>query len=300
VDVELRATELERALPAAPVSSESLEPVVNVPLVAVLEGESAGLAYIEVVLGEVDIDASLPMVLMLHGRGDRPRVPGGPFACVTMPMRIIMPRAPDPLGPGYTWLSVRVAQGLTEELSRQLLSRADQLASLLTDVSSRRPTLGRPVVTGFSQGGLLTFALAVTHPHLMASVFPLAGWLPPPLWPSSTEGLPLIRSVHGADDDTIPAAPTREAVEYLRSRGADVELLEFEGIGHAMSSPMNKQFGSWLEQSLREQGPELARQSRDTKVELGGRTRRQRVQVPDERFVDVRRRRVTRPSCRAI
>jgi hypothetical protein len=79
----------------------------------------------------------------------------------------------------------------------------------------------------------------------------------------------VIRSVHGTDDDTIPAAPTREAVAYLRSRGADAELLEFEGIGHAMSPSMNKQFESWLEQSLREQAPKLAKQPRDTSVELG-------------------------------
>jgi hypothetical protein len=43
-----------------------------------------------------------------------------------------MPRAPDPLGSGFTWLSVRAAEGRTDELSRQLVDRADQLAALLS------------------------------------------------------------------------------------------------------------------------------------------------------------------------
>jgi len=267
---ELRSTERELAAPALPSADEAggLD-VDRSPLVSALEGEAAGLTYIEVVLGDADIDAMLPMVLMLHGRGDRPRIPGGPFGCITIPVRIIMPRAPDPLGPGFTWLSMRVAEERTEAISKELEDRADQLAALLMEVSARRPTLGRPILTGFSQGGLLAFALGVGHPGLAASVIALAGWLPPPLWPSSAEGLPVIRAMHGTDDDTIPLPPTREAVTYLKSLGADVELLEFQDVGHRMSAAMNEQFERWLERSLREQAPSLADRPRDTSVELG-------------------------------
>lgn len=272
-DVDLRA-ELEatrEALAPRGTTSPDDSAVLDVPespYVQALEGEAAGLGYVEVVLGEADLDASLPMVLMLHGRGDRPRVPGGPFACVPIPMRIIMPRGPDVLGPGYTWLSVRVAEGKTDEISTQLERRADQLAALLAEVAATRPTLGRPIVTGFSQGGLLTFALAVRHPGLVASAFPLAGWLPPPLWPSSAEGLPTMRAVHGTRDETIPVAPTRDAVGYLQALGADIELLEFEDVAHAMNGPMNAQFERWLEQALRRQAPTLADRPRDTSIEL--------------------------------
>jgi phospholipase/carboxylesterase len=271
LDTELRFTaeELKLAEPESLESDTPIEAVLDAPFVRAREGESAGLSYIEVVLGDVDIDAALPLVLMLHGRGDRPRIPGGPFACVSMPMRIILPRAPDRLGPGYTWLSVRVAQGRTEQLSQELAMRADQIAMLLADVSSLRPTLGRPVATGFSQGGMLTFALAARHPDMLSSAFPLAGWLPPLLWPDSADGLPVIRSVHGTDDDTIPLPPTREAVAHLVSLGANVELLEFPGTGHVMSQAMNEQFELWLDQTLREQAPALVGRPRDTSVELG-------------------------------
>jgi len=268
LQAEIASTALEQRAEGAPVDAAPIEGAVS-PLVAALEGEAAGLSYIEVVLGDVDVDASLPMVLMLHGRGDRPRVPGGPFGCVEMPMRIVMPRGPDPLGPGYTWLSTRVAEGRVDEISGELAARADQLAGLLEEVSALRPTLGHPIVTGFSQGGLLSFALAVRHPALVAAAFPLAGWLPPPLWPDSAEGLPVIRTLHGMTDDIIPLAPTREAVAHLADLGADIELLEFSDVGHTMSGPMNQQFERWLEQALRLQAPDLANRPRDTEVELG-------------------------------
>lgn len=271
-DIDLQAeiaTTAQEQDGAAPAEAEAAEGGTVSPLVSALAGEAAGFSYIEVVLGDVDVDASLPMVLMLHGRGDRPRVPGGPFQCVTMPMRIIMPQGPDPLGPGYTWLSLRVTEGQVEEISRQIVARADQLAAVVEDVSSRRPTLGRPIATGFSQGGLLSFALAVRHPGLVGAAFPLAGWLPPPLWPASAEGLPVIRSLHGTADEIIPLPPTREAVARLAGLGADIALQEFDGIGHTMSAAMNDQFERWLEEALRQQAPELANRPRDTEVELG-------------------------------
>jgi len=268
LQAEIASTALEQHSDGLPAGEESPEGAVS-PLVSALEGEAAGLSYIEVVLGDVDVDASLPMVLMLHGRGDRPRVPGGPFGCVEMPMRIIMPRGPAPLGPGYTWLSSRVAEGRIDEISREIAARADQLAGLLEEVSARRPTLGRPVVTGFSQGGLLSFAVAVRHPKLVAEAFPLAGWLPPLLWPDSADGLPPIRTLHGTVDDVIPLGPTREAVEHLRSLGADIELREFPDVGHTMSGAMNEQFERWLEQALRLEAPDLANRPNDTEVELG-------------------------------
>jgi phospholipase/carboxylesterase len=208
------------------------------------------------------------MLLMVHGRGDRPRIPGGPFSCVATPVRIIMPRAPDPLGSGFTWLSVRAAEGRTDELSRQLVDRADQLAALLDNVTTTRPTLGQPIVTGFSQGGMLAFALAVRHPRRMAVALPLAGWLPRPLWPASAQGLPPIRAVHGVDDVTIPLPPTRDAVDELRRLGAAVELVEFAGVAHVMSAEMNTLFEQWLEQALGEQAPTLALRPDDTLVEI--------------------------------
>ena len=41
-----------------------------------------------------------------------------------------------------------------------------------------RPTEGRALVAGFSQGGMLTFGLALHHPDLFDGAYPIAGWFP--------------------------------------------------------------------------------------------------------------------------
>ena len=69
-----------------------------------------GLWYAEVELGEVEPGTELPLVIMFHGRGDRPHIPGGPFGRVPTPMRVIVPRGPLTLGTGYAWARHSVQQ----------------------------------------------------------------------------------------------------------------------------------------------------------------------------------------------
>ena len=227
--------------------------------VQVREGEAAGLHYYEVVIGDVDIDARLPLVMMIHGRGDRPRVPGGPFAGVPTPLRIVLPRGPDPLGDGYAWLPVRTLDGKTEILSRALAARSDQLAELLAHVLDERPTIGTPIVTGFSQGGMLSYTMAIRHRDAVGAAIPLASWLPPPLRAAGAAGAerPRIRAMHGTADTIIPFAYDRETVDQLASLGHDVELAVFRGVGHEMTPEMNALFEAWLEAALALRAPTL-------------------------------------------
>jgi phospholipase/carboxylesterase len=211
-----------------------------------------GLYALEVVFGGADFDAPLPTVWSFHGRGDRPRVPGGPFDGMPAPYRVVVPRGPLPLGEEWSWLPYRVAEGRTAELTEALLARVDELGRAMRLHAERVPYVGRAIVTGFSQGGVIAFALAVRRPDLVGFALPNAGWLPPALVPTSADWRAApIRSMHGTADPIVTYEPTRAVVEQLRAVGLDVLLLPFEGVAHDMSEPMNAQFHRWLEEALR-------------------------------------------------
>ena len=230
------------------------------PGVRVRESVVHGLRYFEVILGEADFDDSLPMVVLLHGRGDRPRIPGGPFSGVPIPMRLVMPRGPLRVGAGYAWVQRSVTQGEYDLLAAALQERTHHLAITIETLCNMLPTMGRPVVAGFSQGAMLAFSLALQRPDIVGRAFPLAGWIPPGLLPASPvapEQRVPIRSLHGTQDPVIPIGPTREVVAALRALEWEVELLEFEGVGHEISPAMNATFEAWLEESLRDLAPAL-------------------------------------------
>jgi predicted esterase len=175
-------------------------------------------------------------------------------------MRLVVPRGPLQLGAGFAWMHVSVTQGRPDLLASSLRTRTHHLAALIHTLSETLPTLGRPVVAGCSQGALLTFSLALHRPDVVGRAFPLAAWVPPGLMPSAPVAAELrvpMRSVHGTDDPVIPIGPTREVVAMLRALEWEVELVEFEGVGHVLSPEMNATFEAWVEQALGEQAPAL-------------------------------------------
>jgi len=212
-----------------------------------------GLYLLEAVIGDADFDDPLPMVVVLHGRGDRAHVPGGPFTSLTHPVRVVVPQAPDALGDGWQWLPVRVGDGLVDRLSSTLFETADRLARFIQGMLDDRRTEGRAIVTGFSQGGLLTLTLAVHHDDVVGHAIPLAAWLPPPLEPSyrrRDRRYAEIRSMHGTVDPIVPIDPTTALFGRLSELGFAVELVQVPGVEHTMNADMNRLFHEWLEEAV--------------------------------------------------
>lgn len=232
----------------------------------VRQHEAAGLRYLEIVIGAGDPDDKMPLVVYLHGRADRPQPPteDGWYG-IERPVRLVLPVAPDRLGLGFTWLPHSVTEGRTAELTEALVQRTDQLGRFLEVVQSRHPTVGRPIVSGFSQGGMLSFSLATRHPRAVGEAYPLAGWLPPGAMPTTrvrtSDHAPPIRAMHGTDDSIIRLAPTLRSVEGLRRLGWDVELHEFDGVGHGMTDSMNRRYGEWLRDAVERAALKLERRS---------------------------------------
>jgi phospholipase/carboxylesterase len=217
------------------------------------KGEAAGVPYMEVLFGETDPNAKLPLIVAIHGLGDRARVPVGAIEMLKTPVRVILPNGPTPHHTGFAWTLVRVRENRPEALARDLRVQANRLAEMIKELLQARPTLGDPIVLGGSQGGMLTFALALHHPDVVGHAMPLMGWLPPPLVPDKlAEGVayPAIRSIHGAADEVIPLAPTQQMVKKLRALGLKVELVGFDGVGHYMTMPMEEMLHQWLVEAL--------------------------------------------------
>lgn len=185
------------------------------------------------------IPSTLPLVIALHGRGGQPEVPSGIYRRLHHPFRMVMPRGPHPLeSGGYAWLTVRTIEGRTDVLSRDAIEQADALMQWLDAVAASEPlpTPDRVILVGFSQGGILTYTLAVRHGARFSVAMPLAGWLPPPARPARfAPGAPPIYAMHGTDDAAVPIGLADESVAALARAGFFVELRRYPGVGHTLS-----------------------------------------------------------------
>lgn len=235
----------------APFPSSSSSPSASTSSAGLTTGEAAGVQYIEVVTGRADPASELPLVMAIHGLGDRPESFSDVLAGLDEPARLIFPRGLTAYHGGFSWFPSR--GGFNDEaLKRGVVTSAQALAKALEAITKARPTRGRPIVTGFSQGGALSFAIAVLHPTSIAAAIPVGGWVAFPLPKEAPPApRPPITALHGADDRLIPVAPTRTSVSDLRALGFAAELREFPGVGHAIPEPMRRELLGLVSAALR-------------------------------------------------
>lgn len=200
-------------------------------------GEVAGVRYLEHMTGGARPDERVPMIVALHPMGGDPasflQLLGG----YRRRARLILPYG-HPSGGMYIWYD-----SVSDDVAAPVVTReADRIAAALVELVIARPTVGKPIVTGFSQGGIMTFALAITHPEALAAAFPISGLLPPSLYPSAALSsqpraatLPPITAFHGASDLAVPTQGARASIDELRRAGYSAALREYSGVEHDIS-----------------------------------------------------------------
>lgn len=198
-------------------------------------------------------DSELPLIISIHGRGDTPEGFKDLLDGLGVHARVIVPRAFDPLGDdGFSWFPTRARSGDVAAPAAGIDSAGDRLAVLIDALLKTRPTRGRAIVTGFSQGGMLSFVLAVDHPDLVAAAVPVGGYLPPPLYPKALPPAPVppIDALHGEADPVVPFAPTREAVDALKKQGWPARLHPFPDVAHQIPQQVRSELYTVLKRAV--------------------------------------------------
>lgn len=167
---------------------------------------------------ETEADARLPLILFLHGAGER----GSDLDRVTTQgLPQLLPNLPAPAFvvapqcPASSWWTL--------ELSA--------LEALLDEVQAQhRIDAARVYLTGLSMGGYGTWHLALKNPARFAALAPVCGGGIPPL-AHKLRDLP-IRAFHGAEDDVVPPAASEKMVEATIKAGGQATFTNYPGVGH--------------------------------------------------------------------
>jgi phospholipase/carboxylesterase len=189
----------------------------------------------------------LPLLIVLHGLGDSPERFLELFESLDVPVRIIAPRAPDPFSSGTSWFPIDDPQ----RAPAGILKRAQLLVELTDYLARTRGLRGRPVVTGFSQGGILSFALAAYHAASFQAAVPIAGSLLDslPRYQPAQKGF-RVTAFHGRDDRRIPYDGAERTVARLRAVGTEATLTGLAGVGHAIPPVMVEPYFAALRSEL--------------------------------------------------
>ncbi len=85
---------------------------------------------------------------------------------------------------------------------------------------------------GFSQGAILSMALAAQHDGLVGRVLAFAGCFTAP--PAAAPVQTTLHLFHGSADNVIPADGSREALAWMAENGGDATIDIAQGVGHEL------------------------------------------------------------------
>lgn len=204
-------------------------------------GHAAGFDYIEFTTGGADPSETLPLIVFFHSMSASPEMLSQHIVKLPGRARIVMPRGHEGTQKNPKWWTLRAGAKEQEELGEQMASTSEQMAPFVELIARCRPTLGRPVVTGHSQGGMMTLAVAARSPDLVRGAVPASGWLPQNLWPMK---MPTTIAVHGTNDKTVNYARTVDFVERAKGAGLDISIIPIENHKHGLSGSLKQ---TWLD-----------------------------------------------------
>jgi phospholipase/carboxylesterase len=197
-----------------------------------------GVDFIE--LFPAQADETAPLVVVIHGMGDKPDAWIESWSTFPGRAQIVLPRAFTKYGDGFSWFELR--EGMTDaELGAEVGTAEEKLWKAITKLAGAR----KLIVTGFSQGGMLSYVMAARHGDQIVYAFPISGSCPGPLLPKEkVRAAPLI-AFHGTNDNVLAYKWGQDAVRVFKERGNDATLKTYPGVGHAL--PLEMRADLWAE-----------------------------------------------------
>jgi predicted peptidase len=189
-------------------------------------------------------DKEWPVIVFLNGRGEcgtdgqkHLAVGLGPaimFDRAAWPFIVVFPQKPLP---GTSW-------GDHDAYVQAALDKT--LAAYAADES-------RIYLTGLSQGGNGTWAIAGKHPGRFAAIAPICGYGDAASLATGVKDIP-VWAFHGEKDDVVPPKSTTDVIAELKQLGADPKVTLYPNANHNSwdQAYRTEKLGEWfLQHSLK-------------------------------------------------
>lgn len=198
------------------------------------------------------LEANAPLLIMLHGYGSDENDLFSFANELPQELFIISVRAPYPMHPyGNAWYAIHfdAAQNKWSDTKQAIESR-DLIANFIDEACSNYPVDKKNVtLLGFSQGTILSYAVALTYPDKVKNVIALSGYISEDMLPENYQSKDYSHlnfyCSHGSMDQVIPVEWARKAPKFLKDLNIKHTYSEFP-VGHGVAPQNFYEFKSWL------------------------------------------------------
>ncbi|MCB0449435.1 MAG: alpha/beta fold hydrolase [Confluentibacter sp.] len=204
------------------------------------------------IVRESALTENAPLIIMLHGYGSDENDLFSFASELPDDFFIISVRAPYPMQPyGNAWYAINfdADQGKWND-NEQAIQSCHLIAKFIDEAVATYPVNKQNVtLLGFSQGSILSYAVALTYPEKVKNIIALSGYVNKDILPADVQqkdysNLEFYCS-HGSLDQVIPVAWARQTSPFLNSLNIKHHYSEFP-VGHGVAPQNFYEFKKWL------------------------------------------------------
>ena len=194
-----------------------------------------------------------PLLILLHGYGSNEQDLFSFADELPDDLLIISARAPLTMGPGgYAWYTIHFdnTDGKFSDTDEALKSK-EIISNFIDEVIANFDVNPKKVfLLGFSQGTILSYAVALSHPEKVQYVVGLSGYINNELLPENLNHTNFknldIYSSHGTVDQVIPVDWARKTKPFLDNLGIKNSYEEYQ-VGHGVAPQNFYSLKLWIE-----------------------------------------------------
>lgn len=196
-----------------------------------------------------------PLLLLLHGYGSNEEDLFSFASELPEEYYVVSARAPyDMMYGSYAWYAINfdADENKFSDIAQAQQSR-DLIANFVDELIDNYPIDSQKVtLIGFSQGCILSYAVALSYPEKIQRVVAMSGYFNAEI---AVEGFAQndfsnlkIFASHGSVDQVVPVDWARKAAPALQQLGVDIVYKEYP-VGHGVAPQNFFDFKNWLQQT---------------------------------------------------
>ncbi len=211
---------------------------------------------LDFVLGPSTLKENAPLLIMLHGYGSDENDLFSFASELPEELLIVSARGPYKMQPfGNAWYAINFDAEKGKWNDNEQAKQSVELISKFIDEVSKAYDVNKKNITllGFSQGSILSYAVALTYPEKVKNIVALSGYvnkdiLPNNLTDKDYSHLDFYCS-HGSVDQVIPPDWARQTQAFLNTLNIKNTYSEFP-VGHGVAPQNFYEFKEWLQKRI--------------------------------------------------
>ncbi|MFD2823667.1 alpha/beta hydrolase [Lacinutrix iliipiscaria] len=203
------------------------------------------------IIRESTLKENAPLLIMFHGYGSDENDLFSFASELPEELFIISVRAPHAMQPyGNAWYAINFDSNGKWSDDDEVKASRDLVATFISEAIAAYPVNKNNItLLGFSQGTILSYAVALTYPEKVHNIIALSGYINVDILPKDIQNKDYSHlnfyCSHGSVDQVIPVDWARQAPKFLSALNIKHQYSEFP-VGHGVAPQNFYAFKNWL------------------------------------------------------